>query len=144
LSVISGLGQAFVDHVCDRAAMPRTKYIGTIDHPTGDRGNHPDLLIRCSDCDLLFEHKLDSPLGPEQLYRYLVLAESKGWKVGLLAAGCHAVDDIVCQSPLSSERKPTNASRHAPVRWSGRIVRRKRNVTIRQSPQVKCQSPQKS
>jgi hypothetical protein len=99
LSVVPDLGQAFVDHIAERAGMPSSRFLGAIDHPIGDRSNHPDLLLRCSEYDLLFEHKLDSPLGPEQLERYVALAMQKGWKMALLAARRLEVADGVCQSP---------------------------------------------
>jgi hypothetical protein len=98
LTVVPGVGQAFIDHVCDRAGLEQTKFLGAIDHPTGDRANHPDLLIRCRDWDLLFEHKLDSPLGSMQLRRYVTLSKKKRWKVALLAANCHAVDPEIAEA----------------------------------------------
>src|SRR5688572_6442683 len=85
LSVVPDLGQTFMDEIARRAGLNPSKFLGAIDHPFGDATNRPDLLIRCSDYDVLFEHKLDSPVGPRQLQRYLELAAAKGWKLALLA-----------------------------------------------------------
>jgi hypothetical protein len=98
LAVVPGLGQRFVDHVSNRAQLTPSRFIGALDHPIGDRSNHPDLRIQCSDYDLLFEHKLNSPVGPRQLHRYLDLAISKGWKLALIAAHRVDVDDAIRQS----------------------------------------------
>ena len=65
LAVVPGLGQAFIDHVAKRSgSLEPTRFVGAIDHPIGDASNHPDLRIQCEDYDILFEHKLDSPLAP--------------------------------------------------------------------------------
>src|SRR4051812_6931868 len=81
LSVVPGLGQAFVSEVCRSSGLAPSTFVGAIDHPGGDRENRPDLLVQCSDYNLVFEHKLDSPLGLRQLHRYIDLAASKGWKL---------------------------------------------------------------
>ena len=75
LSVVPGLGQHFVDSICRSSGLAASSFIGAIDHPSGDSANHPDLLIQCRDWKLLFEHKVDSPLGDRQLERYLELAK---------------------------------------------------------------------
>jgi len=76
LSVVPGLGQRFVDFICECAGLPGSRFLGAIDHPRGDSVNHPDLLVQCRDWELLFEHKVDSPLGPRQLHRHLELAQA--------------------------------------------------------------------
>ena len=76
LEAVPGVGQAFVDHVSSRSGLAPSTFLGSVDHPRGDRVNRPDLLIRCQDYDVLFEHKLDSPLGRNQLERYLVLCRT--------------------------------------------------------------------
>jgi hypothetical protein len=100
LSVVPGLGQAFVDHVATRAGLAPSRFRGALDHPIGDARNHPDLRIQCDDYEVLFEHKLDSPLGTDQLQRYVDLASRKGWKLALMASTRVTVDDGVRQSPL--------------------------------------------
>lgn len=99
LSVVPGLGQAFVEHIAEQCRLPNSKFIGAVNHPTGNRSNHPDLLIRCRDYDVLFEHKLDSPLGPGQLERYLAFARQRGWKLALLGSRRTAIPGTVCGSP---------------------------------------------
>jgi hypothetical protein len=98
LSVVPGVGQAFMEEVARRSGLKPSRYLGAIDHPFGDGTNRPDLLIRCRDYDVVFEHKVDSPLGPRQLHRYLELAKGKGWKLALVAARPINVADDVCRS----------------------------------------------
>ena len=43
LSVVPGLGQAFVDAVCQSSGLTPSKFLGSVDHPPGDRENRPDL-----------------------------------------------------------------------------------------------------
>jgi hypothetical protein len=71
LEAVPGVGQAFVDHVSSCSGLAPSTFLGSVDHPMGDRVNRLDLLISCQDYDVLFEHKLDSPLGRGQLERYL-------------------------------------------------------------------------
>ncbi len=109
LSVVPGLGQRFVDAVCEASGLGPTAFIGAIDHPYGDSANHPDLLLQCRDWSLLFEHKLDSPVGPRQLHRYLDLAQSRGWKFALMTANRIQVPEDVLGSlgfvkPLGGDR----------------------------------------
>lgn len=115
LSVVPGLGQAFVNDVCRSSGLAPSKFIGAIDHPGGDRENRPDLLVQCSDYNLVFEHKLDSPLGLRQLHRYVDLATRKGWKLALLAASRIEVDDEVRRSP--SFVYPKGAGRPSHFLW---------------------------
>jgi hypothetical protein len=99
LNVVPGLGQAFVAKVCRLSGLAPSKFVGAIDHPrTGDRKNHPDLLVQCSDYDLIFEHKLDSRLGSRQLHKYLDFAKRRHCKLALLAAKRIEVDGEVKQS----------------------------------------------
>ena len=98
LSVVPGLGQAFVDFVCESSGLAPSKFIGAVDHPIGDRANRPDLLLQSSEHHILFEHKLDAPFGPRQLQRYLDLATRKGWKVALLAANRMNISDDALRS----------------------------------------------
>src|SRR5947208_1825193 len=73
LNVVPGLGQSFVDDVATRSGLAKSLFVGTLDHPMGDRHNHPDLLVQCKDYEVLFEHKVDCQLGPQQLDRYIDL-----------------------------------------------------------------------
>ncbi len=100
LNTVPGLGQAFTDFVSKAANLPRTDFMGCIDHPMGDASNHPDLLLQCKDWHLLFEHKVGASLGPSQLQRYLSLATSRNWKLALMAAEPVAVEDDVLLSEM--------------------------------------------
>ena len=55
--------------------------------------------MQCRDWSLLFEHKYLSPLGPGQLNRYVELAQSRSWKLALMAAERIEVSDDVVKSP---------------------------------------------
>jgi hypothetical protein len=93
LNVVPDLGQSFVDDVAARSGLAGSVFVGTIDHPMGDRHNHPDLLVQCKDYEILFEHKVDCQLGPRQLERYIELAARRKWKLALLAPRRLEVDD---------------------------------------------------
>ena len=95
LSAVPRLGQAFVDEVCRLSELKPSTFVGAIPQPVGDAKNHPDLLLQCRDYSILFEHKIDSALGPRQLHRYLTLAKARGWKLALLAARRTDIDDEV-------------------------------------------------
>jgi hypothetical protein len=99
LDAVPGVGQAFVDHVSSRSGLAKSKFPGSVDHTMGDRVNRPDFLIRCQDSDVLFEHKLDSPLGRSQLERYLALCQTRGQKLALVAASSLQLEESVCGSP---------------------------------------------
>jgi hypothetical protein len=66
LNLVPELGQGFMEQVATQAGLSRSRFVGAIDHPMGDRHNHPDLLIQTDKYDVLFEHKVDSPFGPHQ------------------------------------------------------------------------------
>ena len=100
LSVVPGLGQAFLDHVCESSGLAPSRFMGVVDHPIGDRANRPDLLLQSSDHQILFEHKLDAALGRRQLRRYVELASRKGQKVALLAASQIDISDEVLGSSV--------------------------------------------
>jgi hypothetical protein len=81
----------------------------------GDRVNRPDFLIRCQDYDVLFEHKLDSPLGRHQLERYLALCQTRGQKLVLVAASALPLGASVCDSPWFV--RPREAGTPAHFLW---------------------------
>lgn len=112
LSVVPGLGQAFVDLVAQRARLGSSRFVGAIDHPIGDRGNHPDLLIQCEGYDILFEHKVDSPLGPSQLHRYLDLAEKRKWRLALMTARRLDLEESICESAVYLRPQEVSAPQH--------------------------------
>lgn len=67
-----GLPQAILDLVCLRTGLSKSKFQSMTDHPKGyGRGNAPDFLMTSEGFDIVFEHKLDSNLGPQQLERYV-------------------------------------------------------------------------
>ena len=112
LDAVPGVGQAFVDHVSSRSGLAQSPFLGSVDHPMGDRENRPDFLIRCRDYDLLFEHKLDSPLGRRQLERYLTLCQTRGQQLALVAASALPLEASVCDSPWFVRPREAGAPAH--------------------------------
>jgi hypothetical protein len=112
LDAVPGVGQAFVDHVSSCSGLAKSQFLGSVDHPMGDRENRPDCLIRCRDYDLLFEHKLDSPLGRRQLERYLTLCQTRGQKLALVAASSLPLEGSVCDSPWFVRPREPGAPAH--------------------------------
>lgn len=115
LSTVPGLGQAFVDQIAKLSGIAPSRFLGAIDHPAGDRSNHPDLLIQCSDGNVLFEHKLGSGLGPRQLHRYLDLAARRNWQLALLSADRMEIDAEVLKAP--QYLRPAGSTRAAHFLW---------------------------
>lgn len=112
LNVVPGLGQAFVDDVAARSGVASSRFVGAIDHPVGDRQNHPDLLVQCRDFEVLFEHKVDSPLGLRQIHRYLDLAAKRKWRLALLAARRLELDTAVRESHMFLRPQGSSAPPH--------------------------------
>jgi hypothetical protein len=112
LDAVPGVGQAFVNHIASRAGLAQSKFLGSVDHPMGDRENRPDFLIRCWDYDVLFEHKLDSPLGRRELERYLALCQTRGQKLALAAASSLQLEASVCGSPWFVRPREAGAPAH--------------------------------
>jgi hypothetical protein len=109
---VPGVGQACVDHVASRAGLVPSKFLGSVDHPRGDRLNRPDFLIRCQDDDVRFEHKLDSPLGRRQLERELTLYQTRGQKRALVAARALPLEASICDSPCFVRPREAGAPAH--------------------------------
>jgi hypothetical protein len=112
LDAVPGVGQTFVDHVSSRSGLAQSKFLGSVDHPMGDRVNRPDFLIRCQDYDVLFEHKLDSPLGHSQLEQYLALCQTRGQKLALVAASSLRVEESVYSSSWFVHPREAGAPAH--------------------------------
>jgi hypothetical protein len=77
LSTDPSLGQRVVNHICKSAGLPETRYEQAIDHPEFTRTDRPDFLLKCSDFDIVCEHKLGSDLGDSQLERYCRITEKR-------------------------------------------------------------------
>jgi hypothetical protein len=124
LDVLPGIGQAFVDHVSARSGLHKSRFLGTVDHPFGNRASRPDFLIRCRDYDLLFEHKLDSPLGPGQLERYLAVARDERKRLALIAGRRLEVGETVRRSRWFIHPRDNGAPPHFLWQDVHRIVGR--------------------
>ena len=61
---------------------------------------------------MLFEHKLDSPLGRSQLERYLALCQTRGQKLALVAASSLQLEASVCGSPWFVRPREAGAPAH--------------------------------
>jgi hypothetical protein len=112
LDSVRGLGQAFLNHVTARSGLPPSTFTGAIRHPPGTARDRPDFLIRCRHYDLLFEHKLESPLGARQLERYLALARSGNQRLALVAAQRMTLPSPVYRSSSFVCPKETGSPSH--------------------------------
>lgn len=81
------LAQSILDRIADWTGLPRSQYVASADHPWYTAADRPDFLVKTRDYDVLFEHKLDSELGPAQLERYCALARSAPNESYLLLVG---------------------------------------------------------
>ena len=77
------IGQQIFDHIGQRVGLAKSRFEGCEDHPMAARVDKPDFMLKGADYDILCEHKLESPLGPRQLERYLKLAEKADKKTYL-------------------------------------------------------------
>jgi hypothetical protein len=99
LAKVPGVGQAFADEVASKSGLVPSRFVGALDHPRGTREDRPDLLLQCNDWSILFEHKLEAPVGPRQLERYLELARRNDWRFAVMAKRPIAVPPEVLNAP---------------------------------------------
>ncbi len=71
LSAYPVLAQLVVDRIARFARLPQATFQAVVDHPSGTAANRPDCLLQTDKYEVICEHKLDGPLGPRQLERYL-------------------------------------------------------------------------
>lgn len=71
------LAQAVVNMIAGRAGLPVAVWCHSEDHAGGvsNEQNKPDFLLSTTEWRLICEHKLESPLGPQQLERYLGMCQ---------------------------------------------------------------------
>jgi hypothetical protein len=112
LSAVPEVGQAFVDWLVQRTDLPPAKYLGALDHPIGDADNRPDLLLQTDSWQVLFEHKVDSPLGLRQLERYLDFARNRRWKLALMARRPLQIPEAVAASADFLTPSDASCARH--------------------------------
>lgn len=98
LDAVRGLGQAFLNHVSTRSGLRPSTFTGAIKHPPGTARDRPDFLITCRHYNILFEHKLESPLGARQLERYLAFAKRTRQHLALVAGQRMTLPSAVCRS----------------------------------------------
>lgn len=77
------VGQKVVDLLFAHTNRPAPQFLGATDHPSLSTKDRPDFLLRCKGLNIICEHKLDSPLGNQQLERYLELASQQQKKTYL-------------------------------------------------------------
>jgi hypothetical protein len=112
LTAAPEVGQAFVDRLVQTTDLPPAKYLGALDHPVGDAENRPDLLLQTDSWQVLFEHKVDSPLGLRQLERYLDFARSRGWRLALMARRPLQIPESVAASSIFVSPSDASSARH--------------------------------
>jgi hypothetical protein len=80
---IPALGQEWLNHLRSRGGLEPDTFESAGKHADGIRTSMPDFLMHGVREDILCEHKLDAPLGPQQLERYLDFARGRGRKTRL-------------------------------------------------------------
>lgn len=78
------------------------------DHPSYNLADKPDFRIRCTDFDLVIEHKLDAWLSVAQLQRYLAIQYDRPSYVALISTLPCPTPEVVLDDPryLRPEGKP--------------------------------------
>jgi hypothetical protein len=67
LREVEGLGQRLVEFIAERCALPAARFVEAAYQPRLDSKKTPDCMLVTDDWSILFEHKIDAPLGPRQL-----------------------------------------------------------------------------
>lgn len=93
------VGQQLVNALHSDANMPSTTFVRAVDHPKSGNECRPDFLLECKDYDIICEHKLMSPLGDQQLERYLSTPWHRQKYVALISLGHCNVAQSVRENP---------------------------------------------
>jgi len=110
------LAQNILDRIADWTGLPRSEYVASTDHPWYTAEDRPDFLIESRDYNVLFEHKLDSELGPAQLERYCALARSSPKESYLVLVGKKPLPIPGHAEGLDRYRQPTSRPKTGSAR----------------------------
>lgn len=126
LTIFPGLGQQVLDYVVKKSGIPSTRFLAAIDHPVGDQCNRPDFEIKGEDYSIVFEHKIASELGNQQLERYLgVVSERKQQTyLAFVSSRLHEIKEAVTGHP--NYLKPKESSCHFTWQEFGEILKKSR------------------
>lgn len=126
------IAQSVVNQLAKSIGLTPSRILEVIDHPRGWSAERPDCLLRTEDYDILCEHKLNSPLGKNQLERYLALASSKKSYLALIANQTISVPDAVLQNP--HYLWPKERQSHGHFLWQDfyHLTRQSRGMLVRQ------------
>ncbi|MDD2743129.1 MAG: hypothetical protein PHV02_12705 [Rhodocyclaceae bacterium] len=132
LSSYPTTGQSILDQIALSAELPKTRFISAIDHPIGDQKNRPDFEIEGEDYNILFEHKIFSELGEQQLERYLKLASVRAKKTYLafVSARNHKLEDMILSDPLYIQ--PRGEAQHFTWQVLGAELKRERYGLVKE------------
>lgn len=132
LSCYKDIGQAVVNQITASSGISSSQLLAIVDHPRGLVAERPDCLLRTEDFDILCEHKLNSPLGKNQLERYLSLVDSKQNYLALISNQGIEVPSSVLQSPHYLWPKEDRNRAHFLWRDMYPLVKQSRSVLGRQ------------
>jgi hypothetical protein len=76
LNCVPGLGQSFINVLFASGKDIPPIFLRAVDHPSCSSAARPDLKLECEGMDIFCEHKLESPLGRDQLEKYLAFARN--------------------------------------------------------------------
>lgn len=132
LSSYPSVGQSILDEVALSAGLTKTRFISAIDHPIGDQKNRPDFEIEGDEYNIVFEHKIFSELGEQQLERYLKLVSMRSKKTYLafVSARNHKLDDAVLSNPLYIQ--PCGEAEHFTWQVLGPRLKRERSGLVKE------------
>jgi hypothetical protein len=96
---IPEIGQAWLDHL--REGIEPDTFENAGKHADGTSQDMPDFLIRGRREDVICEHKLGAPLGPNQLERYLAFAKqrARSTRLALVSGGDAIVPTALIAPP---------------------------------------------
>lgn len=96
IECVPAVGQAMVDTMLRLAGKPTSIFTKSEDHPGNDPQNKPDFVLQCDHFDIVCEHKLESPLGENQLERYLAMGWHRTRYLALITnTHCNVASDVL-------------------------------------------------
>lgn len=126
------IAQVVVNQLATSIGLKPSRILEVIDHPRGWSAERPDCLLRTEDYDILCEHKLNSPLGKNQLDRYLALAGSKKSYLALISNQTISVPEAVLQNPHYLWPKARHSQGHFLWRDFYHLTKQSRSMLVKQ------------
>jgi len=126
LTAFPSVGQQVIDYVAKKSGIPPTRFLAAVDHPTGDQRNRPDFEIEGDDYSIVFEHKIVSELGNQQLERYLgvVSEREQTTYLSFVSSRLHEIQEAVTGHPRYL--RPNESASHFTWQEFGEILKKSR------------------